>query len=129
MRTRTWIAALLLPGALVAACRPTLEAPCPDRGRALALALGALARSRDAEAPRGVLEGVAALGEDGVCAFDRLDRRVGCHLARPTVEVASSCARGRWTFVIHLPELSDHVHRASVWRRGGGLAVGLESEN
>jgi hypothetical protein len=91
--------------------------------------MGALARSRDAEAPRGVLEGVEAVEEGGVCAFDRLDRRVGCHLARPTVEVASSCARGRWTFVIHLPELSDHVHRASVWRRGGGLAVGLESEN
>jgi hypothetical protein len=122
---RTWIAALLVPASILA-CRAPPEARCPDRERALAAAMGALARSREVEAPRAIL---SAFGADGVCASDRLDRRVRCHLARPTVEVASSCARGGWTFVLYLPELSDHVHRAHVWRRGGELAVDLECEN
>jgi hypothetical protein len=124
VRPRTWIAVLLVSASM--GCRAPHGSSCPDRERALAVAMGALARSRDAESPRAIL---SAFEEEGVCASDRLDRRVRCHLIRPTVEVDSSCARGQWTFVLHLPELSDHVHRVRVWRRGGALAVGLESEN
>jgi hypothetical protein len=122
---RTWMAAPLLACAL--ACRaPPQGATCRDRASALTLAMRALASSRDGEAPRGILFASEAAG---VCPFEQLARRVRCHLARPTVEVASACARGGWTFIIYLPELSDHVHRARVWRRRGAVAVDLASEN
>ena len=47
-----------------------------------------------------------------------------------TVEVTSRCVAGGWLFVISLPDLSDHVHRARVWPLGGGgFRVEISSEN
>jgi len=122
--------ALMLAAACGGTPRPARSAPresCPARSSAFAAALGALAASDDVEAPRGI---VAGLARDGVCPAGGVERRVRCHLARPTVHVASRCAAGGWLFVISMPELSDHVHRARVWRRrGGALAVRIDSEN
>ncbi len=130
---RTWIAmaAWLVSGPGMGACGSSSRGPpavhCPDRGRALSVALGELAASGDVEGPRGI---VAAFDEDAVCPSGSVSVRVRCHLARSTVEVTSRCMASGWLFVINLPELSDHVHRARVWPAGsGGFRVEISSEN
>jgi hypothetical protein len=106
---------------------PPVTAPRPQRARALAVAVSALERSKDVESPRAIVAGLRA---DRVCPAGGLDRRLRCHLARPSVEMSAEPTRGGWLFVIALPELSDHVHRARVWRRAdGSLSVRVESEN
>ncbi|HTE51030.1 MAG TPA: hypothetical protein VK698_09190 [Kofleriaceae bacterium] len=53
-----------------------------------------------------------------------------CHLVRPTVAVRSWRLADGWRFAFWLPDLSDHVHRARVWRGPDGtVAVEIESEN
>lgn len=129
---RTWIAAAawvvgsLVTGACGGSSRGPPAAHCPDRGRALSAALRGLAVSRDVEAPHGI---VAGFDRDAACPRGGVAMRVRCHLARPTMEVTSRCLASGWLFTISMPELSDHVHRARVWRAGGRLAVQLESEN
>ncbi len=130
---RTWIAAAawLASGLGIGACGGSSRAPpsphCPERGRAFFVALRALAASSDVEAPRGI---VAGFDRDAACPSGGVDGRVGCHLERPSVVVTSRCVMGSWVFTISMPELSDHVHRARVWRGTGGVfGVEVESEN
>lgn len=93
----------------------------------MSVALGELAASGDVEGPRGI---VAGFDEDAACPCGGVEARVRCHLARSTVEVTSRCVAGGWLFVISLPDLSDHVHRARVWPLGGGgFRVEISSEN
>src|SRR5687768_4673644 len=130
---RTWIAmaAWLASGPGMGACGSSSRGPpaahCPDRGRALSVALRELAASGDVEGPRGI---AAGFDEDPACPRGGVEARVRCHLARSTMEVTSRCMAGGWLFVISLPELSDHVHRARVWPVGSGdFAVEISSEN
>jgi len=130
---RTWIAtaAWVVSGLGMGACGSSSRGPpgvhCPDRGRALSVALRELAASGDVEGPAGI---VAGFDEDAACPSGGVEARVRCHLARSTVEVTSRCLVGGWLFVISLPELSDHVHRARVWPLGGGgFGVEISSEN
>ena len=122
--------ALILAAACGGTSHPAGSTPresCTARASAFAAAIGALAASDGVEAPRGI---VAAFDRDGVCPAGGVEQRVRCHLARPTVHVASRCTAGGWLFIISMPELSDHVHRARVWRRrGGALVVHIDSEN
>jgi hypothetical protein len=130
---RTWIAmaAWIISGPGLGACGSSSRGPpaphCPDRGRALSVALRELVASGDVEGPAGV---VAGFDEDAACPSGGVEARVRCHLARSTVEVTSRCMAGGWLFVISLPELSDHVHRARVWPAAdGGFRVEIASEN
>ena len=73
---------------------------------------------------------MAGFDVDPVCPSGGVQGRVRCHLARPTLEVAGRCVPDGWLFTISMPELSDHVHSARVWRQpGGALEVRVESEN
>lgn len=129
---RTWIAmaALVVSGPGSGACGSSSRGPpaghCPDRGRALSVALRELAASGDVEGPAGI---VAGFDEDAACPSGGVAARVRCHLARSTVEMTSRCTAGGWLFAISLPELSDHVHRARVWPVGEGFRVEISSEN
>lgn len=124
MLRRTAIAGLLASALSSCASLPPAR---PGRARAFDLAVDALAWSADAESPAGI---VAALAPDRVCPGADVARRVRCHMSRPTVEVSPRPIRAGWLFVVTLPELSDHVHRARVWSRADGtLAVQVESEN
>ena len=122
-----WMVSALGMGACGSASRGPPAAHCPDRGRALSVALRELAASGDVEGPRGIVAGFDA---DAACPSGGVEARVRCHLTRSTVQVTSRCRASGWLFVISLPELSDHVHRARVWPvGGGGLQVQISSEN
>ena len=98
-----------------------------SRAQALAVAVRALARSQDVESPRAI---VGELDRDHTCPDGDLERRVRCHLAQPTVEVSAERTGTGWRFTFALPDLSDHLHRARVWRRPDGtFGVEVESEN
>ncbi|HYU14624.1 MAG TPA: hypothetical protein VEL05_01070 [Candidatus Acidoferrum sp.] len=120
----------LLFGAVTACGAGAARAPpevSPSRAQALELAVSALARSHDVEALQAI---AAALERDHVCPDSEVERRVRCHLARPTVEVSAERTGAGWTFTFALPDLSDHLHRARVWRRPDGtFDVEVESQN
>jgi hypothetical protein len=126
LATALWLLAAAESGC-TAVIRPQPGAACPDRARAFAAALGALARARGVESPRAI---AGAIASDPVCPAGDLDARVRCHLTRPTASVSARRAGAAWLFTFALPELSDHVHRARVWRQADGrIAAEVESEN
>jgi hypothetical protein len=120
--------AALLGGALASACgAPRPAAPGAELRLARDLAMRALASAGGVESPRAL---VAALPADRVCPGESLEIRVRCHLTRPSARVSAERAPGGWMFILTMPELSDHVHRARVWLGPGGtFALQVESEN
>jgi len=125
---RLALAALLtraLTGCGAASLRPSPARPA--LGSAYELAVAALARWEDVESPAGI---VAALTSDAVCPDGTVRERLRCHMEQPAANVRVRAVRSGWLFIFSFPDLSDHVHRARVWRRADGtLAVRAESEN
>jgi hypothetical protein len=128
MRERAAVAVMLL-AATPLGCRarpvPRLSFGYPGRSLALRAAVQSLFRSRGVESP-----GVVASSADGICSEHDLDRRLRCHMDRPTVQVHGERSGAGWLFTFVMPELSDHVHRVRVWTdRTGALRVEVTSEN